>query len=294
MTCWGIAAAAGVLAMVMLYLMADFGLIQAIFTGGLVGTGLGVILSLTVCTSQSAADDLGSENKPAMRHAADAEERKATRLAAMEAGTADMAVAGTAGVGAGAAGVATGTAGTVAGSAGMTPGSVGERTGVSANATSRAKTVGGPEAGTIPKDSTDTSAPAGNWTGVHSTTPSAVKSETPAKKKAAPKSKAAPKAEAAAPAAAGKKPATMLSAARDGRADDLKLIGGVGPKLEGTLNDLGVFHFDQVAKWTKKDIAWVDANLRFKGRIERDDWKSQAKILAAGGETEFSRKKKKT
>ncbi len=114
----------------------------------------------------------------------------------------------------------------------------------------------------------------------------------PVKKKSAPKAKAKPKAPA--PAAAAKKPATMLSAARDGGADDLKLIGGVGPKLEGTLNELGVYHFDQVAKWTKKDIAWVDGNLRFKGRIERDDWMSQAKILAKGGETEFSRKKKKT
>ena len=86
----------------------------------------------------------------------------------------------------------------------------------------------------------------------------------------------------------------MLSAARPEGRDDLKLISGVGPKLEQTLNDLGVFHYDQVAKWKKKDIAWVDDNLRFKGRIERDDWMSQAKILAKGGETEFSRKKKKT
>ena len=84
----------------------------------------------------------------------------------------------------------------------------------------------------------------------------------------------------------------MLTAARDGGADDLKLISGVGPKLEQTLNDLGIYHFDQVAKFKKKDIAWVDERLRFKGRIERDDWMSQAKILAKGGETEFSKKKK--
>ncbi len=260
--CLRIAAAAGLLVIVMLYWVADFGLIQAIFTGGLVGAVLGAILILTVCSSKSAADDLASEDKPAMRPAAQAEEGKATRLAAMDTGTADVAVASTADVG--------------------------------ADATSHATTVGGPEAGTISKDAVDTSAPAGNWTGVHSTTPSEVMDTPPVKKKSAPKAKAKAKPKAPAPAAAAKKPATMLSAARDGGADDLKLIGGVGPKLEGTLNELGVYHFDQVAKWTKKDIAWVDGNLRFKGRIERDDWMSQAKILAKGGETEFSRKKKKT
>ena len=299
-TCWGVAAFAGVVAMIMLYWMADFGAIQAIFTGGLIGTVLGVILSLTVCSSQTAAADLASEDKPAARYAAEAEERKAARLAAMETGTVGTAVAGTAGIVAGAAGVAAGTAGAVAGTAGTTPGSAGETTGVSPTATSAATTVGGPEAGTIPADALDTSAPAGNWTGVHSTTaeqaPAGLMS-TPAKaapkKKAATKAKAAPKAKATAAATKDDKPALMLSTARDGGADDLKLISGVGPKLEQTLNDLGVFHFDQVAKFKKKDIAWVDERLRFKGRIERDDWMSQAKVLAKGGETEFSKGKKK-
>ena len=85
----------------------------------------------------------------------------------------------------------------------------------------------------------------------------------------------------------------MLSGPRAGGADDLKLLKGVGPKLETTLNELGVYHFDQVAAWKKKDIAWVDDRLKFKGRIERDDWVSQAKVLAKGGETEFSKRSKK-
>jgi NADH-quinone oxidoreductase subunit E len=76
-----------------------------------------------------------------------------------------------------------------------------------------------------------------------------------------------------------------------GKADDLKLISGVGPKLgpklEQTLNKLGFWHFAQVAKWTKKDIAVVDDELSFKGRIERDDWVKQAKALAKGGEAEY-------
>ena len=63
--------------------------------------------------------------------------------------------------------------------------------------------------------------------------------------------------------------------------------------MEKTLNELGFYHFDQVAAWTKSDIEWVDSNLRFKGRIERDGWTDQAKILAEGGTTEFSSKVKK-
>ncbi len=82
--------------------------------------------------------------------------------------------------------------------------------------------------------------------------------------------------------AEGEEP-TLLSAAREGGADDLKLIKGVGPKLEGVLNDMGIYHFDQIAVWTAAEVAWVDARLKFKGRIERDGWIEQAKTLAAGG-----------
>jgi len=76
----------------------------------------------------------------------------------------------------------------------------------------------------------------------------------------------------------------LLSGPRDGQAaDDLKRISGVGPKLEGVLNDLGFYHFDQIAAWTPEQVAWVDARLKFKGRIERDDWIGQAKGFASGG-----------
>ena len=92
--------------------------------------------------------------------------------------------------------------------------------------------------------------------------------------------------------AADGKPET-LKKARAGGPDDLKLISGVGPKLEGTLHELGFYHFDQVAAWRKKEVEWVDTRLKFKGRIERDGWIAQAKILAKGGETEFSKRKKK-
>ncbi|MBU1213285.1 MAG: NADH-quinone oxidoreductase subunit NuoE [Alphaproteobacteria bacterium] len=71
-----------------------------------------------------------------------------------------------------------------------------------------------------------------------------------------------------------------LEAPRGGTADDLKLISGVGPKLEQTLNELGIYHFDQIAAWTPAAVAWVDNYLSFKGRIDREDWISQAKALA--------------
>lgn len=83
--------------------------------------------------------------------------------------------------------------------------------------------------------------------------------------------------------------AAFLSAPQ-GEADDLKKISGVGPKLEEKLNNLGIYHFSQIANFTPEDIEKVDGELNFKGRIEREDWLGQARILAAGGETEFSKK----
>lgn len=81
---------------------------------------------------------------------------------------------------------------------------------------------------------------------------------------------------------AAKKPiqARGLKAAIGGKADDLKQISGVGPKLEKILNGLGIFHFEQIAGWRAKDIAEVDDLLSFKGRIERDKWVVQTKKLA--------------
>jgi predicted flap endonuclease-1-like 5' DNA nuclease len=78
---------------------------------------------------------------------------------------------------------------------------------------------------------------------------------------------------------------------RAGGADDLKRIKGVGPKLEKLLNTLGFWHFDQIAAWGASEVAWVDDNLEgFKGRVSRDVWVDQAKLLAEGGETAFSKK----
>ena len=130
------------------------------------------------------------------------------------------------------------------------------------------------------------------------------KQEAPAKSAAKPPSKDEPsgtgaqakpaKAAEVAPAeGAGKQP-EGLSAARDGGPDDLKQIKGVGPALEKLCNDLGIYHFDQIAAWGGEELAWIDQNLKgFKGRASRDNWIGQAQTLAAGGSTEFSDRVKK-
>ncbi|MEK1855157.1 MAG: NADH-quinone oxidoreductase subunit E [Phyllobacterium sp.] len=69
--------------------------------------------------------------------------------------------------------------------------------------------------------------------------------------------------------------------------DDLKLIAGVGAKIEVILHELGIYTYAQVAAWKKAERDWVDSYLNFKGRIERDDWVKQAKVLAKGGEAEY-------
>lgn len=98
---------------------------------------------------------------------------------------------------------------------------------------------------------------------------------------AAPKQAAAPKKAGTAAAPAGTRPSNLLDAARGGKADDLKLISGVGPKLEDLLHQNGVYHFDQIAAWNSEEIAYMDEQMSFKGRIEREGWTEQATKLAA-------------
>jgi len=112
----------------------------------------------------------------------------------------------------------------------------------------------------------------------------------PAAPEPAPESVAEPAPEPAV-AAVGAPPAGVRLMARpDGEADDLKRIKGIGPKLEQKLNSMGIWHFSQIARWAEDDVAWVDATLNFRGRIVRDDWIAQARVLSEGGETEFSRR----
>jgi len=76
---------------------------------------------------------------------------------------------------------------------------------------------------------------------------------------------------------------------RPAAVDDLRLISGVGPKIESTLHSLGIFTFAQIAAWTEVERDWVDGYLNFKGRITREDWARQADALARGGVAEYVR-----
>ncbi|MCA3649361.1 MAG: hypothetical protein IOB85_00835 [Methylobacterium sp.] len=103
---------------------------------------------------------------------------------------------------------------------------------------------------------------------------------------------AQPAASAGAPAEpvhAGVKP-QGLEAPREGRADDLKRIRGIGRQNEARLHALGIWHFDQIAGWSAEEMQWVGSHLAFPGRIEREDWVGQARQLATGAETEFSKR----
>lgn len=260
--CWGIAAFVGFVSMIMLYMLADFGALQAIFTGGLLGTILGLVLSLFICRGQKAAHDLAADEKPAQRYAREAAEGKAQRegtpVAAPAAAAAPSAAATT----------------TAAASVAATP--------ATAFAMQPTKELAGQQ---------DLADRKGDWTYGEEADVPAKAADVPAA--AAPAAEQAPAAKPKRAAVAADGEPELFESPTDGDADDLKLISGVGPKLEQTLNEMGIWYFKQVAAWRKKEIAWVDDRLRFKGRIERDDWMSQAKILAKGGETEFSKKKKK-
>ncbi|QFU08501.1 50S ribosomal protein L21 [Rhodobacteraceae bacterium THAF1] len=72
------------------------------------------------------------------------------------------------------------------------------------------------------------------------------------------------------------KPGNLLTEPRDGAADDLTRISGVGPVIEKKLHAIGVYHFDQIMAWGDEEIAYMDDQLSFKGRIQRDDWIAQA------------------
>ncbi|WP_082542475.1 MULTISPECIES: ATP-binding cassette domain-containing protein [unclassified Mesorhizobium] len=124
------------------------------------------------------------------------------------------------------------------------------------------------------------------------TKPAAAKSVAakPAAKAIASKPTASKPVSAKTPAAKPVGISNRLSKPRGGKADNLTRIKGIGSVNEKKLNDHGIFHFDQIAAWKKPDIVAAEAYLAFDGRIAREGWVAQAKTLASGKETEFSRR----
>jgi len=107
---------------------------------------------------------------------------------------------------------------------------------------------------------------------------------------------AAPQPQAPAPApapedaATGKpRPPQGLSRPPQGGGDKLQRISGIGPKIERTLHRLGIYHYRQVAAWTADEVDWIDEHLKFRGRIAREEWIMQARLLANGDEEAFVR-----
>ena len=94
-----------------------------------------------------------------------------------------------------------------------------------------------------------------------------------------------------APPAAARDPSATPVGTTATEGDDLTRIKGLGPKLATTLNDLGVTRFDQIAAWDDAEIDRIDSQLgRFEGRIRRDDWPGQARLLATGDAMQFKQK----
>ncbi|MER8895623.1 proton-conducting membrane transporter [Mesorhizobium sp. M0676] len=96
--------------------------------------------------------------------------------------------------------------------------------------------------------------------------------------------KAAPKTAASKPAAVPKKAAPAA-----GKADNLRRLIGIGPVNDKLLKGLGVTTYAQIAGWTAADVKRIEDTLNFDGRVAREKWVEQAKLLAAGDEKEFAR-----
>jgi predicted flap endonuclease-1-like 5' DNA nuclease len=98
---------------------------------------------------------------------------------------------------------------------------------------------------------------------------------------------------AAAPAAVPSAGPMRMSGPRGGKADNLKEIEGIGPAMEKLVNEMGFYHFDQIASWSDADVAVVDGEMKsFKGRITRDKWVAQAKIIVTEGLEAFRERAK--
>lgn len=245
--CWGAAILGGILIAILLMALAGFSFLGALFLAAIIGVIGGFILTKKFCDAQSGA------------HQTDAATPASTPTASTQPAAASPAAS-------------TATASGGATSSATAAGVMSTQTAPASAAPKKAA----PKKTAAPKAAAKT--PAAKTAAPKKTAAKSTASKTA---KAAGDTKTAAATPARKPVAKDGKPATMKTARKSG-ADDLKLIKGVGPGLEKTLNELGFWHFDQIAGWRKKEIEWVDERLKFKGRIERDEWVKQAKALAKG------------
>lgn len=294
--CWLLGAGVGLLTTILLLVLGNVGWVGSIFLGGIAAVLLGLLFNWLFCAP---LPKLG-EVKPG----------EAYGMRATPHGASGHAAAGTAAAAGGAAAAARGTSGSDASASGSAPsaGSAGAATEKSAASTASASAAAATgaaatSAGATVKPTSDLKGEAelasrkGDWKYEAGDEEAAKSDSSPSASDAAGGSDAG---------AAdgidrdgdgvvegtneGRRP-EALSGPRGGTADDLKRIKGIGPKLEQLCFKLGFYHFDQIAAWKADEVAWVDANLEgFKGRVTRDEWVAQAKLLATGAETEFSKR----
>jgi predicted flap endonuclease-1-like 5' DNA nuclease len=82
----------------------------------------------------------------------------------------------------------------------------------------------------------------------------------------------------------------ILSSPRPIGKDNLKKIKGINDKIEIDLNNLGIYHFEQISNWSSKNADWIEEFLLFPGCAKQNQWIDQAKILQSGKETIYSQK----
>ncbi len=276
-TCWIVAAILGLLFAILLIAAADWGWFGGILAGLILAVFMGLLLKYFFCTGDNAASGTSAGTGAASGTAA-----------AASGGTsdADARARSTGAVAPASAGREATTTADAASNAAVAAST--------SNAAAAADTSGAPDSdGPKVKPSTPLAGEAelaerkGNWKyegdGDAVSDEAAGSTDAGDANAAAAEATAAPAAASAGADAAAEAQPETLSGPR-GTADDLKRISGVGPKLEGVLNELGFWHFWQIAQWGPEEVAWVDSRLKFKGRIERDNWIAQARAFSEGQE----------
>lgn len=73
-----------------------------------------------------------------------------------------------------------------------------------------------------------------------------------------------------------------IAGPRAGQPDDFRRISGIGPRVERWLHDFGIYHYDQIARWSVEQAEAVSLQLGFPGRVAREQWVAQALVLSRG------------
>lgn len=81
----------------------------------------------------------------------------------------------------------------------------------------------------------------------------------------------------------------ILSSPRPSGKDKLIKIKGIDLKIEKGLNNLGIFHFNQIASWSNNNCDWIEEFLSLPGYVKNNQWIEQARVLEQGKETAYSK-----